>query len=233
MSQTLIVTLALAAIAVTAYLIGSINFAIIFTWAYKKSDIRDSGSGNAGMTNVARTAGKLPAVLTFIFDLSKGLVSVLIGYLIITNLSAFGYDGVIDKVYGKYLAGFCCFLGHIYPIYYGFRGGKGVVTLLSVFLPCNGRVTAVCLGIFIIMFLITRIVSISSVTAAFFVPITTAFLHTDYTAGAQFIIPQYPFEIIVATLFSVIIILKHIPNIKRLIKGEEKRISFKKSKTSD
>lgn len=230
MNQSVIVAIAFLIIAAVSYLLGSINFAIIFTWAYKRSDIRDQGSGNAGLTNVARTAGKMPAILTFVFDLSKGLISVLAGYLIINNLSVFGYDGVIDVVYGKYIAGFFCFIGHIYPVYYGFRGGKGVLTLLAIFLACNGRVAGICLSIFILVFLLSKIVSLSSIIAVFFIPIVTSILPTDYNAVGQFLIPQYSFEIIMSSLFTLIVILKHIPNIKRLIKGEEKRLSLKKSK---
>lgn len=230
MSQNLIAIIAFLVIAVISYLLGSINFAIIFTWMFKKSDIRDYGSGNAGFTNVARTAGKLPAILTFVFDLSKGIVSVLLSALLIKNLSVFGYNGIIDPLYAEYIAGFCCFMGHIYPIYYGFRGGKGVVTLLSIYLVFNPKIALICLGLFLIIFFISRIVSLSSILSICWAPLFAAIFPNQTVVSQQILVPQYEFEIVMGGLFALIVILKHIPNIKRLIKGEEKRMSFKKSK---
>lgn len=230
MSQNLIVIIAFLVIAVTAYLLGSINFAIIFTRLFKKADIRDFGSGNAGFTNVARTAGKTPAILTFVFDFCKGIASVLLSVLIIKNLSFFGYDGVIAPLYAEYIAGFCCFIGHIYPIYYGFRGGKGVVTLLSIYLVFNPKIALICLGLFLLIFLISRIVSLSSILSICWAPLLAAFFPNATVVSQQFLVPQYEFEIVMGGLFALIVVLKHIPNIKRLIKGEEKRMSFKKNK---
>lgn len=228
MNQNLIIALIFLAIAVASYLLGSINFAIIFTWAFKKKDIRDYGSGNAGLTNVVRSTGKLPALLTLIFDLTKCFTSILLGYVLIKNISWFGCDRIIDPIYGKYIAGFFCFLGHIFPIYYRFRGGKGVLTLLAVGLACNIKISIICLSIFILIFIIGRIVSIASVIAVFSVPFAVAVFPSNYITEGQFLIPQHTFEIIMLSLFSIIIILKHIPNMKRLAKGEEKRLSFNK-----
>lgn len=230
MNQNLIAIIVFLAIAIIAYLLGSINFAIIFTRIFKKTDIRDYGSGNAGFTNVARTAGKLPAILTFVCDLSKGIAAVLLSALLIKNISIFGYNGVIDPLYAEYIAGFCCFMGHIYPIYYGFRGGKGVVTLLSIYLVFNPKIALICFGIFLIIFFISRIVSLSSVLSIGLAPLFAVIFPNQTVASQQFLVPQYEFEIAMAALFALIIVLKHIPNIKRLIKGEEKRMSFKKSK---
>ena len=123
--------LQILATVVIGYLVGSVSFSIIFTRLFDKKDIRTMGSGNAGFTNVLRSVGKLPSILTFIFDFAKGLLAVYLGMLIFQASGA----PFIVKQCGIYLAGVACILGHVFPLYFHFKGGKGVLTsaaLISV-----------------------------------------------------------------------------------------------------
>lgn len=234
MSFRSIVILISVLVALAAYLIGSVNFAIIFTRKFKNEDIRNHGSGNAGMTNAFRYAGKLPGVLTLVCDFAKGVVSVLLGYFVFVWLGRLPQAGVlIDPTYGKYIAGLFCFLGHLYPAYYGFKGGKGVLTSISVILLIDWRVALAVFGVFSVVFLFSRIVSLSSICGAVTYPIATFFLFgsrpvLENVATDPFGISQKLFETLFAVLFGVIVIIKHIPNIQRMIRGEEKRVSFHK-----
>ena len=122
---------------VIAYLLGSISFSIIFTKLFShKQDIRTMGSGNAGATNVLRSVGPKAAICTFIFDFAKGILSVFIGRQLFaymttfTSIEGIGSGELIQ--YGAYIAGFCCAMGHIFPIFFGFKGGKGVLTSWAI-----------------------------------------------------------------------------------------------------
>ena len=167
--------LALLLAAVIAYLLGSISFAIIVTRAFSGNDIRSFGSGNAGATNVLRSQGVLPAILTFVGDLGKSMLSVYVGGELLKNLqlnptiasSFIGEWNVYSPdnlaLVGSYLAGICCILGHLYPLYFGFRGGKGVMTVLGITLLLDWRSALVLLSIFGLVLLISRMVSLSSI----------------------------------------------------------------------
>ncbi len=231
----LTITIATAVLAAASYLLGSISFAVIFTNHYAHTDVREHGSGNAGMTNVLRTAGKKPAILTFIFDFLKGAAATAVGkYLMLFVLAALGEDlySVVDPLYFAYLAGLFCIVGHIYPLYFSFKGGKGVATMAGVFLVLDWRVLLIALAMFIIVVLISGIVSIGSVLAAMTLPVSTyllydrAHVYTFELLG----LPQYVVITLFSALFALIVFIKHIPNMKRLVKGEEKRI-FGKKKT--
>lgn len=225
----LTILLATVVLAAVSYLLGSVSFAVIFTNHYAHTDVRDHGSGNAGMTNVLRTAGKKPAVFTFICDFLKGVATAAIGkYLMLFVLKCLGRDlySTVDPLYFAYLAGLFCIVGHIYPLYFSFKGGKGVSATAGIFLVLDWRVLLIALGIFIIIMLITGIVSLGSVLAALSLPISTYFL---YNSGRIFTfellgLPQHLVITLLSALFAAIVIIKHIPNIKRLLKGEEKRI---------
>lgn len=227
MSDNLITVLIFSAISIVSYLLGSISFAFIFTWWYTKKDIREQGSGNAGFTNVVRSAGKTPAVFTLVFDMLKAVISVFVGYFLILLLN--NITGLnIDTIYGKYVGGFFCFIGHIFPVFYGFRGGKGVLSLFAVMICCNYRVAVVCLAIFLTILFFSKMVSLSSIIAAFMLPFFTAFVFRyPYLAEGSFIIKQNIFEIAVITLFALIVILKHTTNISRIIKGTENKFSLR------
>ena len=163
--------LALVFTAVAGYLLGSINWSIILTWFFKnKEDIREYGSGNAGMTNVLRSVGKLPAVLTFVGDFLKCVVALLLSQAFVALLAP---ESVEFYDVARYVAGVACVLGHIFPIYYGFRGGKGVVTSAAMIALTDWRVFLLVLLTFAIVFASKRIVSLASVVCAALYPVYT------------------------------------------------------------
>lgn len=222
--------LAVALIALVAYLLGSVSFAIIVTHFVRHNDIRKSGSGNAGATNVLRSVGKLPALLTLLGDVGKAVAAILVGRLIFSllapdyPLSQFGFIPA-------YIAGVFCFLGHIYPCYFGFKGGKGVLTAAGMIGLIDYRALILCLSVFFIVLLITHIVSISSVAAGASYPFVTFFLtyFFKYLPSANGVGHTYElsyciFETVMAFLIGLIVVLKHKENLKRLTRGEEKKM---------
>lgn len=222
--------------AVVAYLLGSINFAIIITKIVdKKKDIREMGSGNAGFTNVLRSVGKGPAVFTIVFDFLKAIIAVIIGGLLFSTILS---DGSVQSAefsaYGKYLAGLCCIAGHMFPVYFGFKGGKGVVTTAALMAVADWRVFLVVLGIFAIVFVCSKIISLSSLTGAVCYPIATfLFLcFVDYRPNLGTENAYSLFYVIISSLFTLLIglcvIIKHKSNIQRLLNGTEKKITAKK-----
>lgn len=223
------------ATAVIAYLIGSLNPAILITRAFTRQDIRTMGSGNAGFTNVLRSVGTLPAVLTILSDLLKGVIAVLIGKLIFTTMTVTNSVAPIEyERYGCYLAGMFVIIGHVFPLYFGFKGGKGVVTTAATMLVVDWRVFLICIGIFLLIFLVTRIISLGSIIAAASIPVVTCLMiyFADYLPGIgtpdelrfRFVMISTAFAAVIAAM----VIIMHKENIKRLIKGEEKKIRVKK-----
>ncbi|MGN0477952.1 MAG: glycerol-3-phosphate acyltransferase, partial [Hominenteromicrobium sp.] len=149
--------------ALVGYLLGSISFAIILTRFFAHEDVRDYGSGNAGATNVLRVAGKKASALTFLCDFMKCAASVLIGYYALRYVCVqHGIDEEMARL-GMYAAGFLCIIGHMYPLYFGFRGGKGVVTAAAMMLLLDWRVFLICLAVFLLTFLWKKTVSLSSI----------------------------------------------------------------------
>lgn len=220
-----------SAISVIAYLLGSISPSIIFTKLFMKKDIREFGSGNAGLTNVLRTAGKLPAVLTLVGDVAKVAVAVLSVYLLTGS-----QDPIVSGL-GAYLAGFFCLMGHLYPCYYGFKGGKGVLVSASMILFTDWRVCLIVLAIFAAATLLTRWVSLGSILASAAYPIATWFLYSPLELSSaaatdsllNFVYTYQRFIVTaIALIFAVIVISKHNENIKRLLHGNERKISFHK-----
>lgn len=217
--------------ALIGYLLGSISFAVILTKAFTKEDVRSHGSGNAGATNVMRVAGKKASALTFLLDFLKCAASVVIGYRIM--LYACGQYGVDDSMarLGMYAAGFLCIMGHMYPLYFGFRGGKGVVTTAAMMCMLDWRVFLICLFTFSASFIWKKTVSLSSIVAAITYPFATFAItyFLDYCSGG-FDLSYVVMATLVALLCCVVVTVKHKENIKRILKGEEKPISFKKNK---
>ncbi len=213
--------------AVSAYLLGSVSFAIIVTRLYSHSDIRDSGSGNAGATNVLRSQGKLPALFTTLGDLGKSIGAVLLGRFLMRAMN----DGFMSSsnfvLVGAYLAGLFCILGHLYPLFFGFRGGKGVMTTLGMMLILDWRAALICLSLFIVVVLVSRMVSLGSICALASLPVVTYLMGTyAYHNGKGITI----FCTAATALIAVIIIIKHLPNIRRILNGTESRLSFGKDK---
>lgn len=208
---------ATAITALIAYLLGSISFAIIVSKVYAHDDVRKYGSKNAGMTNILRTYGKLPAFFTLLGDFLKGVLAVVIGRWIFSTMGITAFDA-------GYVAGFFALLGHLYPVYFGFKGGKGVLTSLGIILVVNPLVFFILLIIFLPILFITKIVSLISITGALLYPVITLVVDLCLRKPALF-------DVLFAALFSVIVIYKHKDNIHRLLNGTEKRIGDKKPVT--
>lgn len=221
--------LPLLLVAAAGYLLGSISFAIILTRVFAHEDVRSHGSGNAGATNVLRVAGKKASALTFLCDFLKCALSVAIGYYALHFIClANGIDPVLARL-GMYAAGFCCIIGHMYPLYFGFRGGKGVVTAAAMILLLDWRVFLICFTFFALVFAWKKTVSLASICGCLLYPIVTFFItfFIDYKIGG---LPGFyvAMATAVAALIGVTVIVKHRANIKRILAGEEKPISFKK-----
>jgi len=196
------------------YLIGSINFAIIVSKHYINDDIRNYGSKNAGMTNVLRVVGKKAAALTIIGDALKGFLPVLIFRIIFSNYTEF------DPLIGAYIAGYGAFLGHLFPIYYGFKGGKGIVTGSGIMLAISPMVLLVLFIIFMVCTLTTKIVSVASITVALFLPLVFYLVQSYYG--------DFRVEYLICTIvFSLMLLIMHRGNIKRLLNGTENKFSKK------
>lgn len=213
-------------IAVTAilcdYIVGSISFAIIFTWLFSKKDVRDFGSGNAGMTNVLRVSGALPGVLTFVFDFLKGYAAAYFTGIVFSYVYSATGDETFSVVYGRLLGGFICMIGHILPVFFKFRGGKGVATGVGAFFAICPAAAAIGLGVFAVCMLISRIISLSSLAATAGVVVSFIIIGIDTSAP---IIPQIIMSIVLGTL----IFIKHKDNIVRLLHGQEKKLSIKRN----
>lgn len=205
---------------IAAYLLGSINFAVIFSAVFVKKDVRDMGSGNAGTTNVMRTAGFLPGLLTFICDALKGFAACMIGKLIFDYIhTATGAEWSLP-IYGAYLCGVACMLGHIFPLFFQFRGGKGVATSVGIFAVCCPIAIIIGLAVFAVMTLITKIVSLSSLTATVTVVVISVVFYNENAA--------LWLQAVLSIIMGAMVFLKHKENIKRLVSGEESKINIRR-----
>ncbi len=203
-------------VALIAYLLGSISFSVIFSKKMAGFDVREKGSGNAGSTNVLRTVGKKAAALTLICDCLKGVLAVLIAFVagkIVKNL---------DNSLLIQLAGVFVVLGHTFPIFFKFKGGKGVATSLGVLLMVNWQIGLICLVFALILMALTRFVSLGSVAAAILFPVLTIFIHTNYLVSGNYVV--------FGILLAVFVIFNHRENVKRLLEGKENKLSFKGTK---
>jgi len=207
--------------AVIAYLLGSINSAIIITKLIYKKDIREFGSNNAGMTNVLRTFGKKPAAVTLIFDFGKGILAVILGRII---FSCFINAESLFAV--SYICAILAIIGHIFPIYYGFRGGKGVLTTAGMMIILDPLVFLGVAIVFLIVVIFSRYISLSSVIASVFYPILTA-LRLVFFDDQYYEIQTIFINITLAAIIAVLIIFMHRSNIGRLIRGEESKLGQK------
>jgi glycerol-3-phosphate acyltransferase PlsY len=200
------------------YLLGSINSAILVSRGLKKDDIRKHGSGNAGVANMYRVYGKLPALLTILGDFFKAILSVILARMIFGVFSggqALGFDP-------GYLAGLFVLTGHIFPLYFGFRGGKGVMPMIGVLFVVNLPVLAILVVVVTPMVLLTRKMSLGSVIGSILLPPVTygwaRLMAQDVRAATLF-----------AVIYAILVLVSHRSNIQRLIKGEEQPIAPKKS----
>lgn len=202
-------TIALAFLA--SYLLGSIPSAVWLGKYLHGIDVREHGSKNAGATNCFRVLGKRTGTLVLAMDISKGVLSMLLSIYLLKETGS---------MLLLMLAAGICVLGHVFPVFAGFRGGKGVATSLGVFLGLNPLTAVTCILVFLVVFLLTRYVSLASITAAFLLPFIS------YLVFHQ----EEPERLWFNMILSGIVILAHRKNIKRLWKGEEPRMNLNASK---
>ena len=203
-------------VAVIAYLLGSISFSVIISKKMAGFDVREKGSGNAGSTNVLRTVGKKAAVLTLICDVLKGVVAVLIATLV----GKIWKD--LDGALLVQLAGIFVIIGHTFPIFFKFKGGKGVATSLGVLLITNWQIGLICLVFALVLMALTQMVSVGSIGAAILYPVLTIFITQNYIVTGNYIISSI--------IIAVLVVFNHRSNVKRLLSGTENRINFKSTK---
>ena len=205
--------------AILAYAIGSVNFSVIISKKMAGFDVREKGSGNAGSTNVLRTVGKKAAAITLVCDILKGVVSVLIALLVGKIAGDSANSAIVVEI-----AALAVVIGHTFPIFFGFRGGKGVATSLGVILIVNWKIGLICLVFALALMALTRMVSLGSISAAVLFAVLTIFIRDSYIGGIDF---DFSF-IIFGILLAALVIFNHRSNLKRIINGTENKLSFKK-----
>jgi len=200
---------------IAGYLIGSIPFGLLVSLGVFKQDLRKLGSGNIGATNVLRNFGTKPFIAVLILDMGKGYAAVRIG-------QAIGLDPSLALA-----AGLAAMVGHMWSVFLRFKGGKGIATGGGVIIAgYPWQVTLIVIGSFLVMLLITRIMSVGSITGAIAFPVSSfIFLSGDLS--------RYWFHLTVAVLGCAFAVYKHRDNIRRLIRGEEPKIKFKKTSTQE
>lgn len=204
---------------IIAYLIGSINFSILISKKKAGFDIREKGSGNAGTTNMLRSVGKGAAIVTLILDILKGVVtiwlSIFYGFMLykIWNIN-------IDYAILVQVSGIFVIVGHTYPIYFGFKGGKGVATALGILLVTNWHIGVICLVFALVLIIVSRMVSVGAICAAILFPVLTLFSYeSSFIEPGNYMV----FSIIIA----IIVCFNHRENIRRIMNGTENKISLK------
>lgn len=215
------IALKLVIVAVLSYLLGSLNFGVILSKNLEKDDVRNHGSGNAGTTNMLRNFGKKLAVLTIAGDMLKVMVAIVIAkYLIIdtSELAQYAFFSENTDVILKSFAGIFAVIGHIFPCFFHFRGGKGVATSGGMVFMIDWRIALILLAMFILVVIFTKYVSLGSIVMAVFYPVFT------YLFYKSFIL------VLIALVFMTIVLIAHRENIKKLLKGQENKISSKKTK---
>jgi glycerol-3-phosphate acyltransferase PlsY len=203
-------------IAAVSYLFGSVNLAVILSRKMQGQDVRKHGSGNAGATNMLRTFGWKAAAMTFIGDLIKGYICVVVGRAVITYLGYHTY-----AVYGGYVGGIAALVGQMYPVYFGFKGGKGVATATGVIGANNPVLFLILCTVGFSLSGITGYVSVGSLVGAVGYPLLVLAM---MLINGRFDLIELAF----AVLLGVIIIIGHKSNLKRLLNGTENKFTPKK-----
>ena len=203
-------------VALVAYLIGSVSFSVIISKKMAGFDVREKGSGNAGATNMLRSVGTKAAVLTLLCDALKGVVAIIFAIIV----GAIAKNS--DKALLVQIAGILVVIGHTFPVFFNFKGGKGVATSVGVLLMTNWKIGLICLVFALVLMALTRMVSMGSVGAAVLFPVLVLFINTNYTIsdGSSYFV----YSIILA----LIVAFNHRSNIQRILDGTENKISFKK-----
>lgn len=199
-------------VALCAYLLGCLNGAIIISKYILKDDVRQHGSGNAGLTNFHRVFGGGLTFLVILCDILKAVFAVLIGALVFARFGA--------PMTGKFIGAAGVLLGHMFPAMFGFKGGKGILSGATVAFMIDWRVGCIVLGLFLILVLLTRYVSVGSIAAGLAFPVASWFFLSH-----EYILP--------GAVLGLLIVFMHRANIRRLIKGEENRFSFHKNKEEE
>lgn len=206
--------LAVAVTAVAAYFLGCCNTALILSKYILHDDVRNHGSGNAGLTNFYRVFGKKMVAFVILGDLAKAIISCLIGGALIGSLAMGGAP--VNIALGKLIGGIACMLGHSFPCMFGFKGGKGVLCGAGIIMIMDWRIAAVCLGVFAVLVALTRMVSLGSMVAATLFPIMCYLLYRDWIV------------VVLAIIASILIVWRHRENAKRIVSGTENKFEIKK-----
>ena len=201
---------------VIAYLIGSVNFSVLISKKIAGFDVREKGSGNAGSTNVLRTVGKKAALLTLVCDILKGVVSILIA-LLIGKIAKKLSPAILVEVAAVFVV-----IGHTFPIFFEFKGGKGVATSLGIALLINWKIGLICLVFALLLMALTRMVSLGSISAAVLFAVLTIFIRDSY------IVEFESNFIIFGFLLAAFVVFNHRTNLQRILSGTENKLSFKK-----
>jgi glycerol-3-phosphate acyltransferase PlsY len=192
-----------------SYLVGSIPFGLLLGRAYAGVDVRRAGSGNIGATNVARTAGKKLGLLTLLLDAAKGSIPVAVTAIVL---------GTPNDATWPALAGLAAFLGHVFPFWLRFRGGKGVATAFGAFLVLSSWLAAAAAGAFAATFLLSRTVSLASMVSAL-----TAAAVALGVEGTRWPVTR------VAAVVLLVVLVRHQSNVRRMLRGEEGRLAARRS----
>jgi acyl phosphate:glycerol-3-phosphate acyltransferase len=198
----------IAALVVLSYMIGSLSFAVVTSWIFNLPDPRTYGSGNPGATNVLRTGKKLAALLTLLGDAAKGAVAVVLTRQLL--------QGSATQELGVALAGFAAFLGHLYPMFFGFKGGKGVATALGILLAFGLALGLMTLAIWLVVVLVSRYVSLASVVAALFAAPIALYLNAGVVMA------------LAVSAMGLLIVWRHGANLQRLRAGSESKLFAKR-----
>ncbi|TWR27460.1 glycerol-3-phosphate 1-O-acyltransferase PlsY [Mucilaginibacter pallidiroseus] len=205
---------------ILAYLFGSIPTAVWIGQAFYNVDVREYGSGNAGATNTFRVLGKKAGIPVMLLDILKGWTATNLAYVI--GVSTTGPYNSVAFVNYELALGIAAVMGHLFPVFAGFRGGKGIATLFGMILAINLPAALLCVCVFIVTLLITRYVSLSSILAGF-----------TYPLGVTFVFPVYIKSVIIYGMcICVLILVTHQKNIERLLKGKESKVNLFKKKTA-
>ncbi|MEX8548954.1 MAG: glycerol-3-phosphate 1-O-acyltransferase PlsY [Mucilaginibacter sp.] len=204
---------------ILAYLLGSIPTAVWIGKYFYGIDVREYGSGNAGATNTFRVLGKKAGIPVMLIDILKGWTATNLAYLI--GMSITGPHHSVQFVNYQLALGITAVMGHLFPVFAGFRGGKGIATLTGMILAVHVQASLICILVFLIVLLITRYVSLSSIAAGFTFPLSTIFI---FHVSVRSII-------VYGMCICVLILVTHQKNIERLMKGKESKVNFFKKKT--
>ena len=201
-------------IGIVSYLIGSISFSVLISKKMAGFDVREKGSKNAGSTNVLRTVGKKAAAITLVCDILKGVIAILIAFIV----GKIAKD--INPALLVQIAAICVVVGHTFPIFFKFKGGKGVATSLGIILLLNWQIGLICLVFALILMILTRMVSLGSISAAILFPVLTIFITENYLVPGNYFV--------FGILLAAFVVYNHRANVKRILTGTENKLSFKK-----